>query len=133
MRGRIGLRKATVVELLSVISLLWFTADRGLAQNDSGTRAPVPVIRNITIQRENVFSQKERHDGILGDTPGLRDNYYGSLLAWLVGRDGLDAAGWANRLHFKTTAPVIERDLLFKPGDKLDYSLLSETERNLRA
>ena len=37
-----------------------------------------------------------------------------------------------NALHIGTRHHVIRRELLFKPGDPLDPSLLAETERNLR-
>ena len=39
----------------------------------------------------------------------------------------------ANRLHFKTRAQVIAREVLFKAGDPFDTALVSETERNIRA
>ncbi|MBI4061008.1 MAG: hypothetical protein HY403_06220 [Elusimicrobia bacterium] len=39
----------------------------------------------------------------------------------------------ANRIHIKTFDSVIERELLFKTGDKYDPRLVDETERNLRS
>lgn len=38
----------------------------------------------------------------------------------------------ANRLHIQTRPSVIERQLLFKPGDRLSVRVLEETERLLR-
>lgn len=51
---------------------------------------------------------------------------------------GLDKRfGWAyrlaNALHFRTRRRVIERELLFGPGDCFDQYMLDETERLLRA
>ena len=40
---------------------------------------------------------------------------------------------WANKLHVLTRAGVIERALLFKPGQTLSMRLLDETERLLRS
>ena len=40
---------------------------------------------------------------------------------------------WANALHVRTRAGVIERALLFKSGDKVSQRLLEETERLLRS
>jgi outer membrane protein assembly factor BamA len=40
---------------------------------------------------------------------------------------------WANRFHILTKERVIEQQLLFETGDKLDNRLLDETERILRA
>ena len=39
----------------------------------------------------------------------------------------------ANQLHFQTRAPVIWRELLFRPGEPYDSALVAESERNLRA
>jgi hypothetical protein len=55
-----------------------------------------------------------------------------------VGEPGLDRRfGWAyrlaNALHVRTRRSVIERELLFGPGDCFDQYLLDETERLLRA
>ncbi len=40
---------------------------------------------------------------------------------------------WVNRLHIPTRAPVIERVLLFKSGDRVSRQKIEETERLLRA
>lgn len=40
---------------------------------------------------------------------------------------------WVNRLHIPTRAPVIERVLLFKSGDRVSRQKIDETERLLRA
>lgn len=39
----------------------------------------------------------------------------------------------ANSLRFQTRTGVVERELLFAPGDTVDLAVLEETERNLRA
>jgi hypothetical protein len=39
---------------------------------------------------------------------------------------------WANKLHIQTRSAVIERQLLFKPGDLVSVRVLEETERLLR-
>lgn len=40
---------------------------------------------------------------------------------------------WANKLHLQTRAGVIERQLLFKPGDAVSVRVFDENERLLRA
>jgi hypothetical protein len=58
----------------------------------------------------------------------------------VVNRDIFDTADpqenyrlfrWANALHIKTRPGVIERTLLFKPGDRVSVALIDETERLL--
>jgi outer membrane protein assembly factor BamA len=39
----------------------------------------------------------------------------------------------ANRLHIRTRPQIIERELLFKPGERVSVRLIEETERNLRS
>jgi hemolysin activation/secretion protein len=39
----------------------------------------------------------------------------------------------ANKIHIGTHERVIRRELLFAPGERLDYERLEQTERNLRA
>jgi len=95
--------------------------------------APTPTIDHITIVRENVFSAEEKQVGIMGDSRLLVAHPWGVKLAILTGPDYLDIAGWANRIHFKTERSLIESELLFKRGQPLNYSLLKETERNLRS
>lgn len=38
-----------------------------------------------------------------------------------------------NKLHIKTKSSVVYRELLFQAGEPIDYDLLAESERNLRA
>ena len=95
--------------------------------------APTPTIDHITIVRENVFAAAEKRVGIMGDSRLFVAHPWGVKLAILTGPDDLDIAGWANRIHFKTERSVIESELLFKRGQPLNYSLLKETERNLRS
>ena len=75
----------------------------------SGTKYPdetAPVIREIILIRQNVFS---KDDNLLG----LGDPFL-------------------NSLHFVTRKNIIFQELLFKSGDKIDNELFRETERNLR-
>jgi len=99
----------------------------------SASPSPVPIIDHITIVRQNVFDAEERRVGIMGDSRLFIAHPWGVKLATLTGPDDLDIAGWANRIHIKTRPWLIQSDLLFRTGQPLDYSLLQETERNLRA
>lgn len=91
------------------------------------------VIRHVRIERQNVFNSEEKRKGLFGDDPWMDRLPLGAEVRWLAGPDKMDIAGWANRIHFKTQRSVIERELLFKEGDPLELSLLTETERNLRS
>jgi hypothetical protein len=73
-----------------------------LAEEEGGN----PVIQNITIVRENVFSPDDNPLGIT--YPIVR------------------------RLHVTTREWIIRQELLFQKGDTLDEELIQETERNLR-
>src|SRR6266851_2154424 len=117
---------SALVQLAVLLTPLCSAAEPG--PYEAGQR-----VGRVTILRENVFSPEERQHGILGDTGWVNENYFGILLAESLGPRGLDVAGLANRFHLKTQQRVIERELLFAPGQPLDYSLLEETERNLRA
>jgi hypothetical protein len=63
------------------------------------------VIRRIQLLRSDIFDANER--------------------GWL--------ARLANRLHYRTRAAVVRRELLFRPGQPYDSALVAESERNLRA
>lgn len=102
---------------------------RGKTSTEFGSR----IIRRIKLDRVNVFSLEEKRKGIFGDDVWMDALPFGAYIRWLAGPKKLDIATWANRIHFKTQRAVIERELLFKPGDQLDPSRLAETERNLRA
>ena len=65
-----------------------------------------PVIREIILMRQNVFSKDDNPLG-LGDP-------------------------FLNSLHFVTRKNVILQELLFSSGDRVDIELFRETERNLR-
>lgn len=67
-----------------------------------------PLIRNIDIETVNVFD------------PRLPEENW-----WLF--------RLANKIHFTTKDKVVRRELLQKPGDRLDALLILESERNLRA
>lgn len=99
----------------------------------SHTEFGARIIRHVRIIRQNVFSNEEKREGLFGDDPWMDSYPLGAQLRWLAGPEKMDLAQWANRIHFKTQQRVIERELLFKPGDLLDPALLAETERNLRA
>ncbi|HEX2251350.1 MAG TPA: POTRA domain-containing protein, partial [Gemmatimonadales bacterium] len=63
------------------------------------------IIRRVQLQRRDIFDPHEQ--------------------SWF--------ARLANQLHFQTRAPVILRELLFRPGQPYDSALVAESERNLRA
>jgi hypothetical protein len=63
------------------------------------------LIRRVVIERHDIFDPDER--------------------SWF--------ARLANRLHFRTQAPVVRRELLLRPGEVYDSALVAESERNLRA
>jgi hypothetical protein len=78
--------------------------------------AEEPVrIREIQIEREDVFSSEEKLDNV----PGLPD------LTFIF-----DAA---NFLHLETREHVIRRELLFEEGDVVDPEKIAESERNIRS
>jgi surface antigen Omp85-like protein len=137
--GAHSLRRATIFSVASFAMLaaplprLCAIARAQIAEEPPSIASPTPVIDRITIVRENVFNSEEKHAGILGDSTSLNEYSFGSRLRLWTGPHELDIAGWANRIHFKTQLPVIERELLFKEGQPLRLSLLKETERNLRS
>jgi hypothetical protein len=65
------------------------------------------IIRSITIVSRNIFENEE----------GTNLPFY---------------YRWANKLHIKTRKSVIEGELLFKPGDRLDIEKVIESARNIR-
>ena len=91
------------------------------------------IIRHVRIIRYNVFTEEEQRKGLFGDDAWMDQFPLGAQFRRLNGPDGLDIIGWANRIHIKTRESVIDRELLFHPGDVDDPSLLAETERNLRS
>jgi hypothetical protein len=119
---RIGL---TVLTLVCATGLVAFCDD---PPAQFGHR----VIRHIRIIRENVFTEEEQKKGLLGDDEWMDRFPLGADFRWLNGPHGLDIVGWANWIHIKTRAQVIERELLFQQGEVDNPSVLAETERNLR-
>jgi outer membrane protein assembly factor BamA len=98
MRNKINTRMVSVPVLLFLMSFpLSVRAEEGRKK---------PVIQNITIVRENVFSPDDNPLGIT--YPIVR------------------------RLHVTTRERIIKQELLFQKGDILDEELIQETERNLR-
>ncbi len=91
------------------------------------------IIRHIRITRHNVFTAEEQKKGLLGDEAWMDRFPLGAEFRDLNGPDKMDIIGWANWIHIKTREHVIERELPFHGGDAVNFSLLSETERNLRA
>jgi hypothetical protein len=94
-------------ELLLVVPFLVIFHSHSLAQQT----CPTGPISFIFIDNHSIFDTSE---------PGL-DRRFG----W--------AYRAANALHVRTRRQVIERELLFGPGDCYDPYLLAETERLLRA
>ena len=78
--------------------------------------AEEPVrIREIHIEREDVFSSEEKLDNV----PGLPD------LTFIFEA--------ANFLHLETREHVVRRELLFEEGDVVDPEKIAESERNIRS
>jgi hypothetical protein len=75
---------------------------------DAKLEADGAVIGEVTIDNQNIFDPNDPKD----DTKLFR---------------------LADRLHIKTRARVVRRQLLFKPGDRYSRRLLDESERLLRA
>jgi hypothetical protein len=69
--------------------------------------APVPVIRGVVVEPHDIFEPDEAQAS--------------SLIRF------------ANSIHATTRRSVVERELLFKPGDLFDSAKVAETARNLRA
>ncbi len=92
----------------SALLLCFFAAPLAAAPPVRKARLPAGLeIASIRIETHSVFDT---------DTPAENKLFYRA----------------ANRVHIKTFDIVIERELLFAVGDKLDPLLIEETERNLR-
>ena len=98
----------TAISALKIFALLIFSIGLFEGTNFAANHPDetAPVIREIILIRQNVFSKE---DNLLG----LGDPFL-------------------NSLHFVTRKSIILQELLFKPGDRVDNDLFSETERNLR-
>ncbi len=69
--------------------------------------APRPIIRGVIIDRQDIFDADEARESAL--------------------------ARFGNAIHTTTRRRVIERELLFQPGEPFDSARVAETARNLRA
>ena len=69
--------------------------------------APRPIIRGVIIDRQDIFDADEARASSL--------------------------ARFGNAIHTTTRRRVIERELLFQPGEPFDSAKVAETARNLRA
>ncbi len=123
--------KTTVSIGLTVIALVGATAWPAIC-NEKSAQVGHRVIRHVRIIRQNVFTREEQKKGLFGDDPWMDRFPLGAEFRRLNGPEGWDIIGWANWIHFKTRKSVIERELLFHPGDADKPSVLAETERNLR-
>jgi len=90
------------VVLVSAVALLPPRAASGQA-----TKTTAPVIRNVVIDRAEVFDSVEAKQ------------FWGFALV--------------NALHARTRLYVIRRELLFAPGESFDTARVNESARNLRA
>ncbi len=97
--------------LSAIISIVILFSQNCLAYIDISDLQPYTgrTITKIDIVRKNIFDDKIASD-------------HGSPFYYR----------WANSLHIMTRQSVIERELLFKVGNKLDLERIIETERNLR-
>lgn len=91
-------------QFVGILGLL-AVAPAALTAQESSSGAV--TIDSVHVQAENVFSERAAREHWIYRT--------------------------ANSLRFQTRSGVVERELLFEPGDTLDLDLLDETERNLRA
>lgn len=79
------------------------------ADDQADPWATPPVVREIVLERGEIFSQEDR-----------------DRLPWLP-------LGLVNRLHITTRPNVIRRELLFEEGDRVRAEALDESERKLRS
>ncbi|HKH82816.1 MAG TPA: POTRA domain-containing protein, partial [Gemmatimonadales bacterium] len=77
----------------------------GQTTGDSLPPDPNMIVRTVRLERRDIFDPSER--------------------SWF--------ARLANGLHIVTRPAVINRELLFEPGQPYDSALVAESERNLRA
>jgi Omp85 superfamily domain len=97
-----------VVRFLPVLVLCLSARAAAQTAPDSGSAAPSvasPVVQSVEIYRRDIFDPNER-------------SWYAKV---------------ANALHVQTRPRVIERELLFRPGEPYDSALVAESERNLRS
>ena len=99
---------AKAISAVKILALVIFS-NLFFEGTTSGATYPdesAPIIREIILVRQNVFSKDELPLG-LGDP-------------------------FLNSLHFVTRKSIILQELLFKSGDGVDIDLFRESERNLR-
>ena len=101
MSGSAGCRWYRVV-LVTILALLRPELAAGQA-----TRPSAPIIRNVVIDRAEVFDSVEAK------------RFWGFALV--------------NALHARTRTYVVRRELLFSPGEPYDTARTNESARNLRA
>lgn len=130
--GALSVALCSGLSALAVAVAVNAAAHDATQANSMGSEFGSRIIRRINLNRVNVFSLEEKRKGIFGDDLWMDALPLGAEIRSLAGPDKLDIATWANRIHFKTQRQVIERELLFKPGDRLVPAPLAETERNLR-
>jgi len=90
------------------------------------------VSRPATAQEATPGGLPECSDGAISEVAIEGGSVFEISEARREGRLGW-AYGLANRLHIQTRPEVIERELLFRPGDCYDVELLRDSERLLRA
>ena len=91
---------------LAALGVLLLGAAPLCAQQRADSTAP-PVIRGVIIDRRDIFEPEETRASSL--------------------------ARFGNAIHTTTRRRVIERELLFAPGEPFDSAKVAETARNLRA
>lgn len=102
-------RRRTAEVLGVALSLAWATGVSGQEPPPAGV-CPDGRITNVFIDNKSIFDIDDLEDGALG---------------W--------AYGLANKLHVRTRASFIRRELLFEVGDCHDPVLLEESGRVLRS
>jgi hypothetical protein len=101
----------------SVIALATWLLGQAFAQA-SATPSPLPSFAELEAAGARIGEIRIAARDVFDTSDPIEDK-------WLF--------RWANALHIQTRAGVIERALLFKPGDALSVRLLEETERLLRS
>ncbi len=91
---------------LVVLSLSSRLAAQGAPDSGSaGAPYVTPMVQSVEVHRRDIFDPEER-------------SWYARV---------------ANALHIQTRTKVIQRELLFRPGQAYDSALVAESERNLRS
>ena len=113
--GSIRTRLAAAHVVVAVLALALATHAASQTQDD---QAPVPS-----------FAELEAAGAVIGEIRVVTEDIFDSSDP----QEDYLLFGWANALHIQTRPNVIQRALLFKPGDVVSVRVIEETERILRS